>query len=314
MNRDSRHDQPVDEQVRRAQPLHRVSRRGLFQRSGVVAVSVGVGAANSTLAQTDDGTPIPTAEQYPNVPSAPETPPDPGQLEAFTDEEAGVVDALTARILPGSAEDPGAREAGVVTFIDHKLAAEGGFAEKVYRRGPWARAYQGDTPPSPEPDVVWIRGDQILRYGYQSSLTPLEVFQHGIAAVSRFAEEQFGRRLVDLSEAEQDQIVQALADGTASGFEETPFTARAFFHCLRRNTMEGLFSDPAYGGNRDMVGWRLIGYPGAQRAYLPVDIITEGTDRQPQALADLNHFHPGRPEHGEGHEPMLPVSGSDDDA
>ena len=33
-----------------------------------------------------------------------------------------------------------------------------------------------------------------------------------------------------------------------------------------------MFGDPMYGGNRDMVGWKLIGYPGAQRQYTPDDI------------------------------------------
>jgi gluconate 2-dehydrogenase gamma chain len=27
---------------------------------------------------------------------------------------------------------------------------------------------------------------------------------------------------------------------------------------------EGFFADPIYGGNRDMVAWRMIGYPGAR--------------------------------------------------
>jgi gluconate 2-dehydrogenase gamma chain len=28
-----------------------------------------------------------------------------------------------------------------------------------------------------------------------------------------------------------------------------------------------MFCDPAYGGNRDGVGWKLIGFPGAQWGY-----------------------------------------------
>jgi len=27
--------------------------------------------------------------------------------------------------------------------------------------------------------------------------------------------------------------------------------------------MEGMFSDPIYGGNQNKAGWRLIGFPGA---------------------------------------------------
>ena len=28
--------------------------------------------------------------------------------------------------------------------------------------------------------------------------------------------------------------------------------------------MEGYFADPIYGGNRDMVGWKLVGFPGVR--------------------------------------------------
>jgi gluconate 2-dehydrogenase gamma chain len=31
---------------------------------------------------------------------------------------------------------------------------------------------------------------------------------------------------------------------------------------LWRNTEEGFFADPMYGGNRDKVGWKLLGFPG----------------------------------------------------
>ena len=35
-----------------------------------------------------------------------------------------------------------------------------------------------------------------------------------------------------------------------------------FFSLLRQNTVEGMFCDPMHGGNIDMVGWQLIGFPG----------------------------------------------------
>ena len=30
---------------------------------------------------------------------------------------------------------------------------------------------------------------------------------------------------------------------------------------------EGFFSDPVYGGNRNMVGWSMIGFPGTRYDY-----------------------------------------------
>jgi gluconate 2-dehydrogenase gamma chain len=48
-----------------------------------------------------------------------------------------------------------------------------------------------------------------------------------------------------------------------------------------------MFSDPMHGGNRDLVGWKLIGYPGAQRFYTPDDIKNPTFMRDPQSLAQL---------------------------
>src|SRR3712207_7688305 len=42
------------------------------------------------------------------------------------------------------------------------------------------------------------------------------------------------------------------------------FSSAIFFETLLANTIEGYFADPAYGGNRDMVSWRMIGFPGAR--------------------------------------------------
>jgi gluconate 2-dehydrogenase gamma chain len=42
---------------------------------------------------------------------------------------------------------------------------------------------------------------------------------------------------------------------------------KAFFAMLLQNTKEGYFSDPIYGGNRDMAAWKMIGFPGAHYDY-----------------------------------------------
>ena len=57
-------------------------------------------------------------------------------------------------------------------------------------------------------------------------------------------------------------MITALEQGKATGF--TWPTAQAFFNTLRTHTMEGMFADPIYGGNKDFAGWRLVGFPGAQ--------------------------------------------------
>ncbi|MGI6208419.1 MAG: gluconate 2-dehydrogenase subunit 3 family protein, partial [Anaerolineae bacterium] len=231
-------------------------------------------------------TPMPLEAQYPEVPVAPSTPPSPDRLVFFTPEEAATVEALTARILPGTPDDPGAREAGVVTYIDHLLSHENGFPEKTYLSPPFAEIYP--LPPgaqAPSDDVVWVAADQVQRYGYQSRLTNRDVYRIGLPAVNAYAEEVYGAPFASLSEEQQDAVIEDMVNGDATGFE--PISSLAFFHTLRKHTSEGMFSDPAYGGNRGFAGWRLIGFPGAQRYYLPEEVTTEGTTRAFQGLHDL---------------------------
>jgi gluconate 2-dehydrogenase gamma chain len=96
-----------------------------------------------------------------------------------------------------------------------------------------------------------------------------------------------------------------MADGHAGDFDRN-LTAESFFHNLRRHTAEGFFSDPVYGGNRGLVGWKLVGFPGPQRAYTPQEFQREGTDRAPQSLMDLHRFNPGQAANADV---ILPVSG-----
>ena len=44
--------------------------------------------------------------------------------------------------------------------------------------------------------------------------------------------------------------------------EFTDFNGKHFFEALLQSAMEGFFADPIYGGNRDKVSWRMVGYPG----------------------------------------------------
>lgn len=316
---DQREKNPVDTSPNDQGNPPLISRRSFLKGASIAVVGVGTlnggcaPAAGTFPAAEQVTTALPVARQYPAVPVAPAEPPTPGLLQYFTPHEARTVEALTARILPGTPDDPGAREAGVVYYIDNMLAYQEGFPEPVYRQPPFAETYEGDEPPREATtgpyQVIWVPADEIGRYGYQSVLTPREVFRLGVAAVDRYARDQFEADFVDLAEDQQDQIIQALADNEATGFE--PLHPDSFFHTLRRYTNEGMFSDPAYGGNRNMVGWKLIGYPGAQRAYTPDEIGVEGSGlaREVWGLNDMPHFNPGEPK---GKNVVLPVSGSEE--
>jgi gluconate 2-dehydrogenase gamma chain len=177
-----------------------------------------------------------------------------------------------------------------------------------------------------------VSNDELPRYGYQSFLTPREIYLLGLEQVEQFAQSQFGQGMADLDTEQLEEVVRALAAGeigsTSAGQEQevdeegggdeeqgfSPPSFQDFFQTVRQHVIEGMFADPAYGGNRNMVGWRLIGYPGAQRAYTPRNIKTPGIGRRlaPQSLAELPPFNPGvrLPVPGEENV-VLPVSGSD---
>lgn len=294
-----------------------LSRRRLLQRSGSVAVVAASGAVITSVdpvtsvAEQDESTSAPYEYEFIGVPESPEEPPA-QEFVAFSEEQAAIVDALTARILPGSPEDPGAREAGVIYYIDHLLSRNSGIHEATYTAGPYARTYEGDTPSGEDDDdTIWVKTSEISRYGYQAPLSPLQVYEIALPLVQEHARQQYGAAVQELGEDDQDQIVWDLLDQKVGGFEQ--FSSMAFFHTLRRHTTEGMFSDPAYGGNRDLVGWKLIGYPGAQRAYSPELLITESEPRPPQALRDLPHFHPGVVEPGANPNVVQPVRDGEDD-
>ena len=245
------------------------------------------------------------------------------RLRFLSDQEAETLDVLVGRILPGDADDPGAREAGVVFYIDEVLSHRDGFAGPVYLQPPFAVPYDGEEPSQTErPGVVHVERDELPRYGYQSPLTPVEIYRQGLAELDEYCRSEYGAPMYELDPEVQDEVVQALVDGEVTstdvgpavdnkcngdqckGFAD-PSTAN-FFGTVRNHVVEGMFSDPLYGGNREMVGWQLIGYPGAQRGYTPADLLDVETPIPAQSLTDLHPFRAGRSDIGD---PRLPVSG-----
>lgn len=97
-----------------------------------------------------------------------------------------------------------------------------------------------------------------------------DFYRRGLAQLEAFCRKTYGKPFVQLADAQQDEVIAALEAGKASEFEYP--TAEAFFNILRRHTVEGMFADPLYGGNKDFAGWQLVGFPGAQIFYSPADM------------------------------------------
>jgi len=273
----------------------RISRRFFLKSSGAAVASTGavtlgsVAALDHRSALAQDATPVASPEA--EMPGMEGMTTDDRAIAFFNIHEAATVDALVSRILPGTADDPGAHEAGVVFYIDRNLAgANQGYQLKTYTQGPFPVVSEEPTPVEQTSirdiyDYVSVASDQIGRYGYQSVLVPQEIYRRGLGYVDAYAQSLFQKDFVELTTDQQDQILTDMDEDKATGFDGPG--AKAFFTQLRNDTIEGMFGDPMYGGNRNLVGWKLIGYPGAQRFYTPQDIKNPSFKRDPQSLAQL---------------------------
>jgi gluconate 2-dehydrogenase gamma chain len=97
--------------------------------------------------------------------------------------------------------------------------------------------------------------------GYQLRNTPREIYRLGIQDANATARQLHGMDFARLDVAQQDQFLESMGKGQLE-FPTVP--ASALFAQLLENTREGYLSDPIYGGNRNMVAWRWIGFPGAR--------------------------------------------------
>jgi gluconate 2-dehydrogenase gamma chain len=131
------------------------------------------------------------------------TPPPP--FTALTAEEAREVEAMASRIMP-TTDTPGAKEAGVVWFVDKALAT-------------WGK------------DI----GPPIFRKGFPDLRKRVARRRKGATSFAA------------LSPADQDAVLR--------GMEKTEF-----FGAVHFLTMAGMFADPVHGGNRNRVGWKMIGF------------------------------------------------------
>jgi len=104
--------------------------------------------------------------------------------------------------------------------------------------------------------------DAALDFGYQSKLTPKEQYRLGVRAIDGHCRQQFGKVFADLSAEQQDSVLKEVEGGKIKS-DDAPL-ATFFDGFLLKNTLEGYFGDPMYGGNKDMAAWKMIGYPGVR--------------------------------------------------
>jgi gluconate 2-dehydrogenase gamma chain len=214
---------------------------------GVVVGSMGAGAASALRDGQLGAPPRDYSGALPWTEGAADVPPiaEPGGFRFFTDAERAFIEPAIDRLIPPDPHGPSASQADVHVFLDRQLAGLYGRGDHFYLGGPWPKG-------TPE-------------QGYQSRLTPAQVYRTTIPAIERYVGRQFGgATFKSLSTQRQDQVLGELQGGKA---ELDGADGLLFFTMFLQNVLEGYFSDPIYGGNKDMAAWKMIGFPGAHYDY-----------------------------------------------
>ncbi len=210
------------------------SRRSLLKLLGAGAVGAAVGVS-ATLVAGDN-------LRTTSSPAAPAPPP----LRFFNDAQANTIKAMAERIFPKDNAGPGATDAHVINYIDGRLSGAWGLGAKTYRQGPYVQPADSG-------------------HGFQLAMTPRDVYKFALAALDAYTNGKYGKSFDQLTTQQQDDTLHALEGGTVDTFTTVP--AATFFAMFRQNVVEGLFADPLYGGNNNLIGWRWVGFPGNPMAY-----------------------------------------------
>jgi gluconate 2-dehydrogenase gamma chain len=155
-------------------------------------------------------------------------------------DEAAFVEALVDHMIPADEISPKGTDLGVDIYIDRALAGAWGKGERLYMQGPWKLGAPSQ--------------------GYQLPLTPAQLYRAGIEATNAHCRKAYGRTFDRLEEAQRQEVLTGLSTGKITFDSGLP--VRVFWTTLYQTVIEGMYSDPIYGGNHNKAGWAIIGFPG----------------------------------------------------
>lgn len=197
----------------------------------------------------------------------------------FSEHEWRTVEAATARIIPTD-HDPGAREAGVVRFLDRFLSG----SDYIYASA------RGDG-------FLSMSGKELEAWDARISHRQA-VYRDGLAELDALSRDTFGADFVDIDDESQDAVLTAASGkskpqhvvlsndvhtndgegGPPPSNQPVNDQGMGFFDMLVTHTRQGFYADPVYGGNRDFLGWRVIGFDGPESLADTVDGTYTTTD------------------------------------
>ncbi|MBM7600858.1 gluconate 2-dehydrogenase gamma chain [Virgibacillus halotolerans] len=232
------------------------SRRKFIRNSGIAVGGIVVGGALGSL--------IPTKQKDKDQSNAEKPINYNDALMFFTMEQFQTTEAATERIFPEDELGPGAKGLGVAYYIDHQLAGPWGMNAKDYMEGP---AYNAEA-----------------TQGTQTLMRRADVFAIGLKGLDDYSNKKYENKFTELTAEEQDDVLQVF--DVAKEFKLSGATTKQFFELLRSMTIEGAYSDPLYGGNKNMAGWKMRDFPGSQMGYTEAIMNKEFVKIEPQSLRE----------------------------
>jgi gluconate 2-dehydrogenase gamma chain len=206
----------------------------------------------------------------------------------FDPHQRATVAAAMARIIP-SDDGPGAAEAGTIDFLDRYLSGISYIFAKPDGSG--FETLQGKQA------AAWTERITALQEKYRAGLVLLDQVSHKIAGANfvELSPEDQDRVLAELEQPAVQEEIAIETEGTVAASEPAlqQMASEAdlpFFPLLVLHTRQGFYADPIYGGNRDFVGWKSIGFPG------PTSLAETHAGR----YSTLPYFAPGAEESGMG--------------
>ena len=160
-------------------------------------------------------------------------------------DEAAFVETLVNLMCPADEWSPGGVDCGLAAYIDRQLAGPFGKGAGRYQRGPFRHG---------KPQM-----------GLQLPLTPEQFFKAGLAAVNAACLRERGTTFDQLRAVDAEAVLEGIASGRVTD-ERLPL-ASWLEELVYPLFVEACFADPIYGGNRNAVFWKLVGYPGLPATY-----------------------------------------------
>ncbi len=176
--------------------------------------------------------------------------------------EQKAIEAIVETIIPSDQNGPGAKEAGVIFFIDHQLAGDYGNNARMYMKDPFVPS--GQAGPITVDGVTYSQGSPKEPYAgptYQYDLSLREFWRTGILALETYSNSTLGKNFEDLTADQRTTILTDLYNNKPTDFNG--IVPLDFFNEAIFMTWSGFLMDPVYGGNAGMVGWTLTGFTGA---------------------------------------------------